>query len=529
MKQEQRRPLLLIENFSFDYESLDQPIINRIQFSLNKNETTILLGSSGSGKSSLALCLNGLYPDAVEGVSSGEIYYRGKNIRDFKKGELNQEIGIVFQDPESQFCMITIEDELAFTLENIKTPPSEMARRISEVLKLVGMDGLQNRKIHELSGGQKQKIALASVLLLEPNMLILDEPTANLDPVSSLEFIQLIKCVQEKHQLAVLIIEHQADDWLDIVDRVLVMGRSGELIADGNVNSIFMEKKTLLEQEGVFLPKRFSNTADSFRNFNHRILPSEDVILTVKDMSFYRKKQIILNEINLDIRSGEFIAIIGENGAGKSTLLQLMAGLLTPFKGNIYFFDKPMEHWDQKELRKRMGYVFQNPEHQFITDTVLEELTFGLKLNGYSEKKINSTATKLMREFHLEKHRFSNPFSLSGGQKRRLSVATMVDETPDILFFDEPTFGQDARTTREFMNMIERLRESGTTIVFVTHDMDIVDITNRSIVLHKQNIVYNGEPEKLWQQEEILKKARLRLPYRIRNNHEEGAVYDLVY
>ncbi|WP_068672637.1 ABC transporter ATP-binding protein [Oceanobacillus sp. Castelsardo] len=525
MKREQRRPLLHIENYSFDYESLNQPIINRILFSLDKNETTILMGASGSGKSSLALCLNGLYPDAVEGVSSGDIYYHGKNIRDFKKGELNQKIGIVFQDPESQFCMITVEDELAFTLENIKIPTSEMPKRISEGLKLVGMDGYQNRKIHELSGGQKQKIALASVLLLEPNILILDEPTANLDPVSSLEFIQLIKSVQEKHELAVLIIEHQADDWLDIVDKVLVMGKNGEIIANGNVNSIFIEKRSLIESEGVFLPKRFSNTADSFRNYVHSPLPLEEVILTVENMSFYRKKQTVLREINLEIQRGEFIAIIGENGAGKSTLIQLISGLLFPDKGNINFFDKPIDRWNDKELRKKMGYVFQNPEHQFITDTVSDELTFGLKLNGYSEKEIKSISTNLMKQFHLEKHRFSNPFSLSGGQKRRLSVATMMDETLDILFFDEPTFGQDAGTTRELMNMVGLLREKGTTIVFVTHDMDIVDITNRAIVLNEQTIVYNGEPRELWEQREILKKARLRLPYRIRSGCGEGAVY----
>jgi energy-coupling factor transport system ATP-binding protein len=529
VKQEQPRPLLLIENFSFDYESLDQPLINRIQFSLDKNEITILMGASGSGKSSLALCLNGLYPDAVEGVSSGEIYYQGKNIYDFKKGELNQRIGIVFQDPESQFCMITVEDELAFTLENKNIPVSEMPKRISKALKEVRMDGFQNRKIHELSGGQKQKIALASVLLLEPKILILDEPTANLDPVSSLEFIQLIKSVQRKHGLAVLIIEHQAEDWLNIVDRVLVMGKSGELIADGNANSIFIEKRSLFEQEGVILPKRFANDPDSFRNYTKSALPIEDVILTVENISFYRKKQNILKEINLEIRSGEFIAIIGENGAGKSTFLQLMSGLLSPDKGNINFFDKPIERWNEKELRKRMGYVFQNPEHQFITDTVLDELTFGLKLNQYAEEEIKSISNNLMKQFHLEKHRYSNPFTLSGGQKRRLSVATMMDETPDILFFDEPTFGQDARTTKELMNIIGQLRENGTTIVFVTHDMDIVDITNRAIVLNDKTIVFNDEPSRLWEQREILREARLRLPYRIRNCREEGAIYDLVY
>lgn len=502
-------------------------MIHQIEFSLKENETTLLLGASGSGKSSLALCLNGLYPEAVEGVASGDIYYQGENIRDYPKGELNQEIGIVFQDPESQFCMLTVEDELAFTLENRKIPASEMPERITGVLQDVGMEDFQKRKIHELSGGQKQKIALASVLLLEPDLLILDEPTANLDPVSSIEFIRLVNEMQQKHGLAVFIIEHQADDWLDRIDRVLVIGKQGTIIADGSGHAVFSEQASLLKEEGIFLPMRYSDSVASYREFFHSSVPMEDVILTVEKMTFGRKKERILNDIHLEIRRGEFLAIVGGNGAGKSTLLQLMAGLLSPAKGKIHFLNQPLDRWDEKELRKRMGYVFQNPEHQFITDTVFDELTFGMKLNGYTEKELESKAITLMKQFHLENKRFSNPFMLSGGQKRRLSVATMLDETPDILFFDEPTFGQDARTTKELMNTIGRLRENGTTIVFVTHDMDVVDAADRAFVLHEKDIVYNGHPETLWKQEEILKKARLRLPYRLRN--EEGAAYGLVH
>ncbi|MCG5103675.1 ABC transporter ATP-binding protein [Oceanobacillus alkalisoli] len=530
MKKEQLNRLLQVEGFSFDYESLDKPLLNQLNFSLMDKETTLLIGSSGSGKSSLSLCLNGLYPEAVEGVSSGNIYYRGTNIQDYQKGELSQLIGIVFQDPESQFCMITVEDELAFTLENRKIAPSEMPERISEALSVVGMDGFQKRKIHELSGGQKQKIALAAVLLLEPELLILDEPTANLDPVSRIEFIQLIKHIQAKQKLAVFIIEHQLEDWLDVVDRLLVLGKQGKIIADGSVTSIFSDHHSLLKKEGVFLPRQYSNAEDSYPTYAEsppRI--KQDVLITIKQMGFHRKKHTILQDINLEIHRGEFIAIVGENGAGKSTLLQLMARLLTPQKGTIIFHDKLMDQWEEKELRKRIGYVFQNPEHQFITDTVYDELTFGMKLNGWTTAESDTAATALLKQFHLEKHKYSNPFSLSGGQKRRLSVATMLDETPDILFFDEPTFGQDAKTTDELMYMIEALRKNGTAIVFVTHDMDIVDTVDRAIVLYQQHIHYNGEPESLWKQADLLEKTRLRLPYRIRVLHKEGVSLDLVH
>ncbi|WP_085991190.1 ABC transporter ATP-binding protein [Oceanobacillus senegalensis] len=517
MRKEQlnRTSILEVHHFSFAYETLEKPVLDNLTFTLNKDEVTLLMGSSGSGKSSLALCLNSLYPDGVEGFSAGDIYFQGKNISDFPKGVINQHIGIVFQDPESQFCMITVEDELAFALENRKIPASEMPHRISEVLQIVGMEAYKERKIHELSGGQKQKIALAAVLLLEPELLILDEPTANLDPASSMEFIHLISEIQKERTLSVLIIEHQADDWIGITDRMIVLGKNGKILADEKPHRLFSEGRQLLEQEGIFPLKEF---VDTYRFQSGGSSTSSEVILSVKEVSFRRKQRVILKEINMDIHKGECIAIIGENGAGKSTLLQLMSGLLQPTKGNIVFLDQALKRWKENELRKRMGYVFQNPEHQFITDTVYDELTFGMKLNRYEEEKMNQTATTLMNQFHLENHRFSNPFSLSGGQKRRLSVATMLDETPDILFFDEPTFGQDATTTKEMMEMIRQLKENGTTIVFVTHDMEIVDSVERVFVLCDQRIAFTGKPEQLWERESLLQQARLRFPYRILKN-----------
>ncbi|MFC2949337.1 ABC transporter ATP-binding protein [Virgibacillus sediminis] len=525
----QPKPVIEVRDYSFSYEEIDeQPLFNRLSFALNENEVTLLMGASGAGKSSLALCLNGLYPDAVEGTATGDIYFHGRHISEFEKGELNQEIGIVFQDPESQFCMITVDDELAFTLENRKFPASEIKGRIKEVLKAVGMEGFEQNKIHELSGGQKQKIALAAVLLLEPEMLILDEPTANLDPVSSLEFIELVQEIQEERGMSVLIIEHQADDWLELIDRVLVIGRDGQLLADDTPERLLTEQKQLLEQEGVFLPRAYSDAKD-LRDVLPIAAPSEESVLSVDGLAFSRKKQQVLEDVSMDIRGGEFVAIVGENGAGKSTLLQLMAGLLTPSKGNVLLSGRKLEKWDENELRKRLGFVFQNPEHQFITDTVYEELTFGMRLNGYAEEEMEQAAGELMRQFHLEKQHDSNPFSLSGGQKRRLSVATVLDETPDILLFDEPTFGQDAATTAELMHYVMELKSKGTAIVFVTHDMDIVDAADRVSVLQHGKLAYDGSPEKLWEKEELLQEARLRLPARMRLDRKEGVVYDLIH
>ncbi|WP_343781464.1 energy-coupling factor transporter ATPase [Alkalibacillus silvisoli] len=524
----QLKPLIEVSGFSFDYEQLDEPLISEVSFTLNEGETTLLMGPSGSGKSSISLCLNGLYPDAVEGASSGDIFFKGQNIKQFDKGQLNQHIGIVFQDPESQFCMITVENELAFTLENIQTPREEIETKIDQILESVEMLDYKYSNIHELSGGQKQKIALASVLLLEPELLILDEPTANLDPVSSLEFIELIKTINETTNKTVLIIEHQADDWLSFTDRVLVLNINGQLIANEEAETLFNRQKQLLENEGVFIPKAYQDEiTHPSSKVNHS---STELCLTINNLTFKRKKQTILTNLNMQLNKGEMVAIVGENGAGKSTLLQLMAGILKPKCGDITFLNESLTKWKEQELRQHMGFVFQNPEHQFITDTVYDEVSFGMRLNDYDEKAIKERTDNLLSHFQLSNHKWNNPFSLSGGQKRRLSVATMLDETPDLLLFDEPTFGQDAKTTNELMNIVKDLQSRGTTIVFVTHDMDLVDLyCDQVYVINNHKLAFDGQPHKLWEQTELIKDARLRLPVRLDRVQKVGETYDLVH
>ncbi|UCZ52220.1 ATP-binding cassette domain-containing protein [Bacillus shivajii] len=546
-------PLISVEDFSFDYDSQKNPTIKNMNLRIERNETVLLMGPSGSGKSTLALCLNGLYPDAVEGWKKGSIYYKGENIESFEKGVLNKRIGVVFQDPESQFCMVTVENELAFTMENIQVPREEMKPRIEKIVRQVGIESLLKRPIHELSGGQKQKVALASVLLLEPELIILDEPTANLDPYSRKGFIDLIGQLKVNHHLAVLIIEHQLDDWLSFTDRVICLSHQGEKIAEGEPGSIFYKNADLLLKEGVHLPKvvetylkhgqpfAFDENycplserelalffAEKNKGFNLYVSPSKPTIkesspiLSLKDVSYSRKKkQQVLRDIDIDFHEGEFIGIVGENGAGKSTLLQILAGILTPTTGSRSLLGKDFKKWSEHELRKNLGFVFQNPEHQFITDTVYDELAFGMKLNRDKEHDIREKVTHLLSRFRLEGKMWSNPFALSGGQKRRLSVATMLDETPKILLFDEPTFGQDAKTTEELMIMINSLREQGTTIVFVTHDMELVDrYCERVIVLHKGEVSFQGAQNKLWENDDLIAKAHLRLPYRIRLKNE---------
>ena len=550
--------LIEVKDFSFDYDhNQEKTLLEDINITIGTHETILLVGPSGSGKSTLALCLNGLYPDAVEGWQSGAVYFKGKNVNKYEKGEINQDIGVVFQDPDSQFCMITVEDELAFTMENIQIPRGDMKEKMIQALREVGLENELYRPIHELSGGQKQRVALASVLLLEPSLLILDEPTANLDPAARINFIKLIKRLKASRHLSIVIIEHQLDDWLALTDRVIALNKHGKIIADSSPQDVFYGKYTILRDEGVHLPKVVNDvmnftdksivkkenlplTLAEMANFSYKnnlqkflhvktkpkkMNTKSDIILSCKGINFSRKQEVILKNIDLNIHQGEFIGILGENGAGKSTLLHLLAGILSPDSGKRTFLAKDYESWNESDLRKNMGFVFQNPEHQFITNTVYDELTFGMKLNGKTTKEIRNKVDELLDIFGLESHRWSNPFSLSGGQKRRLSVATMLDETPKLLLFDEPTFGQDAKTTKELMGMIKQLRKNGTAIIFVTHDMDLVDqYCERVIVLEEGEICFEGTPQVLWNDRVTLENAHLQLPYHVQLQDQIAAV-----
>jgi energy-coupling factor transport system ATP-binding protein len=544
------KPLISVENFSFGYDSDKEPFLKDLSLTIHQQETILLIGPSGSGKSSLSLCLNGLYPEGVEGWATGEVKYNGTLLSQFKKGEINKEIGVVFQDPESQFCMVTVENELAFTLENIKTPREEITGKIDGILRAVGLTEEKHRHIHELSGGNKQKVALASVLLLNPALLILDEPTANLDPASRFEFIQLIQSLQLERSFALLIIEQQLDDWLPMVDRVIAINRDGSILLEGKPENVFYNHADQLKEEGIHIPRIVETVLDgyggevpetgrplteedlgSWMNSSGRTMnsvPSDiqarntsdfvrNEVLSIRNVSFSRGGKPILKGINLSLHEGEFIAIVGKNGAGKSTLLQVMSGILTPKTGSRLLLNKSYEAWSEHEMRKVMGYVFQNPEHQFITDTVYDEIAFGMKLNGVNQDEIEHNVHQLLQRFHLLPHIWSNPFALSGGQKRRLSVATMLEDTPSVLLFDEPTFGQDAQTTKELMQMIQTLQQQGTAIVFVTHDMDLVDsYCEKVYVVNEGDVCFSGKPDELWERTDIVHEAKLRLPFRVR-------------
>ncbi|MCY9159793.1 energy-coupling factor transporter ATPase [Bacillus atrophaeus] len=538
--------LLSIDRLTFSYEEDEKPIFKDLTFQLQKGERALLLGPSGCGKSSLALCINGLYPEACDAVQTGRISLFQKNIEDFQASEKpSLHIGVVFQDPDQQFCMFTVEDEIAFGLENLQMPKEEMKERIDDVLVKLDLTGLKNQTISALSGGTKQKVALACILAMEPDLIILDEPTSLLDPHSARTFVHMIKELQEEKGFGLLVIEHQLDEWIPWVERTIVLDASGQKVMDGETPDIFQFRSEELKKIGVAIPHvaamqeslsapftlskemLFTQPVPAFKEGKN--LPLTEDVLEVNRLSFSRGRRVIFSDISFSLRAGSLTAVIGQNGTGKSTLLSVLARLYKPKSGEIRLFGKPLHSFSENELRRQMGFVFQNPEHQFVADTVFGELVFGHEHHkGAAEK-----AHDLLRRFGLDHVLTHHPFALSQGQKRRLSVATMMMHDLKILLLDEPTFGQDAKTAAECMGLIESIQAAGTAVLMITHDMELVStFADNVLVLHDTKLVYQGAPAPLFsEQNEIVQQAKLAWPlqyewlhHKQQEEHHEPAI-----
>ncbi|RDY88160.1 ABC transporter ATP-binding protein [Bacillus amyloliquefaciens] len=521
-------PLLSARRLTFSYDQDEKPIFQNVSFQLRKGERALLLGPSGCGKSSLALCLNGLYPEACDAVQTGTVSLYGTPLSNLAEPAAAS-IGVVFQDPDQQFCMLTVEDEIAFGLENLQYTKEDMDTIIDDVLEKLEITHLKTRTIASLSGGSKQKVALACIIAMDPELIILDEPTAQLDPYSVREFVRLIKELQAKRNFGLLVIEHQLDHWAPWMDRTIVLDETGQIVMDGETDAIFETKLEELMRLGIPIPRviplqKYVNIPFTLckENLFHKPVPalprpraaalSAEEALSVQGLSCKRGTDIIFQDVNFSVKKGSITAIAGPNGTGKSTLLSAAAKLIRPVSGDIKIDGRPIDSYSEKELRRLMGYVFQNPEHQFVTDSVIDELLFGFEDGNTAKEK----ALQLLTRFGLRRHASQHPFSLSQGQKRRLSVATMLMHNVKILLLDEPTFGQDAKTARECMQMLREIQKEGTAVLMVTHDMELVsDYADTILVLCGTKLVYRGTPDSLFTDHiGTAEQAHLALPLR---------------
>lgn len=561
--------LLEVRRWTFAYDEESAPVIDNVSFEVAENDAVLLLGPSGSGKSTLAYCMNGLYPEAVDGHSDGTILLQGREISSYSRSEISRCIGMVFQDPESQFCMVTVEDEVAFGLENLAVPPEEMDARIDRALNWTGLAEYRRSKLHQLSGGMKQKLALACVLAMEPGVLILDEPTVNLDPLSTREFVCMIDRLRKRSSLTLVIIEHKLDDWMTVANRAVAMDRRGKLVYQGGLRDFFHRHEEWSREEGIWWPTAYrmgkdwraqgiyagshdplterellAGIQEPYRGWaelaaalrcpdagvegdpaasgavpprcgQEQALAAKSPLMTLNQFSYSRKDKPVLQELSLELYPGELLAIVGPNGAGKTTLSHALAGILSgPSQGEIALYGRPLSSWNERELRRQVGLVFQNPEHQFVTSSVFEEVALSLRIQGMPEREISERVQESLRMFRLAELAEENPFALSQGQKRRLSVASMLADEQRILVLDEPTFGQDAYTAGQLMNLLVQLKEQGKSVVMITHDMELVrQYADRVAVLIAGRLRFAGTPFELWDySSDLLEEARLLLP-----------------
>ncbi|MCW4384231.1 energy-coupling factor ABC transporter ATP-binding protein [Salinibacterium sp. SYSU T00001] len=439
---------------------------------IEPGERVLLLGASGSGKSTLMHGLAGVLGGEEEGEASGELEIDGS-------APANQRgtAGLVLQDPDSQVILARVGDDIAFGCENLGVPREETWRRVGEALETVGLDLALEHPTSALSGGQKQRLALAGVLAMQPRLLLLDEPTANLDPEGVREVVEATRRVLDRTGATLLVVEHRVAVWRGLVDRVVVLGAEGGVLADGSPEQVLTGEGEALAASGIWVP------AHPPRRPQRRNIEAGPPLLSTEALAVARTRgDAVQSGVELFVAAGQALVLTGPNGVGKSTVALTLAGLLPPAEGTVHahrtLAGRAGAHpirWRSRELLTRIGTVFQDPEHQLLTGRVREELAVGLRALKLGASEIEERVDELLARLRLAHLADANPFTLSGGEKRRLSVATMLATRPPLLVLDEPTFGQDSRTWEELVAMFAGLLDDGSAIVMATHDEELIE------------------------------------------------------
>jgi energy-coupling factor transporter ATP-binding protein EcfA2 len=515
-------PFVGCSDVSVQFYDRDRPVLNAIDLSIEKNESVLLLGPSGCGKSTLSQVLSGIIPHSIEALMSGQVWRPDR-------------VGVLFQDPDTQFCMMTVEDEIAFSLENLQVEPSQMKGIIEHSLGQVGLNVPLAHPISSLSGGMKQRLAMATILALEPEALFFDEPTAQLDPQGTIEMVNLMRSFHGKKTM--ITIEHKLDGVIEWMDRVVLFTPDGHILDQGAPDIMFRSYQKEIKAYGIWQPRLWplrweEIEQDTAHPIHKKALDiqkkqKEDALLRGLDsaakapllkisdaaLKYPKSEQPVWKDVNISVSEGEWIAILGANGSGKSSFLRMLIGLHSLQAGSIELNGKPLSAYSATELSEWIGFVFQNPEHQFIADTVFKEVAFGGRLAGWSDSKIQEETARLLKDFRLDEMRDVNPFSLSQGQKRRLSVAGTLLKKQPILLLDEPTFGQDAITSYELMHRLSLQHQQGTSIIMATHDVEIVEqYADRVLIFGEGALIYDGTTKGLFSSPSLLQRARLAEP-----------------
>ena len=508
----ERKPIISFRNFSFQYRAQKRPTLSDIDLEIYPGERVLIAGPSGSGKSTLAGCINGLNPFSNPGECTGTLTVDGVDAPHSSLFELSAHVGTVLQDPDGQFIGLTVGEDIAFALENSCTPQDEMHAITRHAAELVGIENHLGYAPHELSGGQKQRVSLAGVMVDQVKILLFDEPLANLDPATGKQAIELIDEIQKKTDTTVLIIEHRLEDvlWRN-VDRIVLVNDgtiladlrpdellSGSLLAENGIREPLYV--TALRYAGVDItPDKHPAHVDSLvlddtdtqklRDwFTARprpaAQPEREQLLEVKGLSFgYQKGQQTLRDVSFSIGKGEMVSIVGRNGAGKSTLSKLICGFETPDAGEIFLNGKPLAEENIRRRAQHIGYVMQNPNQMISKTMIYEEVALGLQRSGLTEEQIREKVEATLRVCGLYPFRNWPISALSFGQKKRVTIASVLVLDPELILLDEPTAGQDFRHYTDIMEFLRGLNARGVTVVMITHDMHLMlEYTRRALV-----------------------------------------------
>jgi energy-coupling factor transport system ATP-binding protein len=533
-----------IKNLTYTYPDKKEKSLRNINLQIFPGEFVLIVGGSGSGKSSLIRSIASLAPDFYGGKQEGDIFINNKNLKTTNRRKLVQTLGIVFQNPESQLVMTDTEQEIAFGLENIGTEEKTIKRRIMEVTSALSLSDFKNSFIAQLSGGQKQKVALASVLAMQPEILLLDEPTSQLDPIAGEEILTMVRRLNEENGTTVILVEQKLERCFHFADRILVM-EEGKIVKDSrDIGEIV---KWAVKKENQYIPplsKLFAKagyrdiplTIKSGRNIIGKenlmkeeskvvkTIPEksnniEKSILKMKNIWFnYDSEHEVLRNINLDIKKGSFSVIMGENGGGKTTLLKILNGLLRPTKGKVEVMGRNIKKLKIEEISKNVGYLSQNPKDYLFLPTVKEEMEFTIK-NLHLEKE--AYIDDLLDKLEILEYKQSNPRDLSTGERQRVALATVLASNPKILLLDEPTRGLDYDIKEKLGKILKKFQEEGMTIIMVTHDIEFAaEYAEDVILLYEGDIIEKGNKK------EVLTKSTFYSPQisRLFYDYEEKIV-----
>ncbi|REK75559.1 ABC transporter ATP-binding protein [Paenibacillus paeoniae] len=553
--------MITFDNYSCTYSS-GKSMLHQLNLSIRPGEFVFVTGPSGGGKSTLCFSINGLIPHETEGsVCQGSVTVDGNRVQDVYPSDLVSVVGTVLQDPEWQLVRGTVKEELTFALENMGYPTDEIDRRLEEVVDRVEIQSLLLRSTLDLSGGQKQRVAIAACLMTKPKVIVLDEPTAELDPLGKEMVLDTIRQLHQEWGYTIVFVDHNLDVSMPYVDRVIVVSE-GKIVADAPPSLLYddplvrewlpmpqvveLARKLGVKLEDEQYGERDPLTVEELRKAlsdrgvirpdppkrltNHKseagAVPAGEALLELKNITFrYRKQEdeMTIKPLNLRIGRGEFAAVIGRNGAGKSTLCKLITGLLKPHGGELLIDGKPSSELQADQRARHIGFVFQNPDYQFVRRTVYDEVAYGLSVQKLPAAEIDARVKKVTKLLQIDKYLQEHPHFLSRGERRRVAIASILVMQPEVIILDEPTTGLDSVRCREMMDYITELWRQGHTIIMLTHDMRVVaDYIPRTIVLSQGQIVWDAPTREVFSKGKELKPYHITLPPVVELSHIWG-------